>query len=181
MPPTWTIISFVYINYPVNLLVLTFIGAVSSTFGRFLLAKYSKKSVPLIFSDKAQNNMSFVGNMVDGSGSKVFLVAFLWAISPIASNTLFIGVGFSGAKLLNTLGGFFIGRTISYYFLAYTSKLVYDSFEEIFRGSIISWEKILVTVFGFVLIFIYLCIDWEALYTHRKLKWNLSIFRKRSK
>lgn len=170
MPATWTVVSYIYIKYEVALVFLALVGAVSSSLGRFLLAKISYKMTLPIFSIGTISNLAFIGQKIRGNPFKVFVFTFIWAISPVASNPLFIAVGMAGTKLKAVISGFFVGRSLSYFFLALTSKIIVDNFKEIFIGGFSNWTKILINIFGFVLIFIYLVIDWEKLLTEKKLK-----------
>lgn len=179
MPPTWTIISFFYIRYEINLLALSLIGAFSSSIGRYILAEMSGGVTPKIFSNQTIDNINFIGEKIKGSPLKVFLITFIWAISPIASNPLFIAIGLARTKIKYVLGGFFLGRSISYFFLALGSKIVVITFEDIFYGSILDIKKVILNVFAFLLIFVYLVIDWKALLVERKFRFIWVILKRK--
>ncbi|MBU0975696.1 MAG: hypothetical protein ABIE03_06890 [Patescibacteria group bacterium] len=180
MPPTWTVVSFVYIRNEVNLFVLTLIAAISSSSGRFLLAKFSKTVVPAVFSVSAVRNLDFIGLKIDKGKIQIFLISLIWALSPFPSNTLFLAVGFSGARLRYTFAGFFTGRLVSYYSLAYASKLVYVSIQDILAEGILNWQSLIITSSGFILLIFYLALDWESLFTSKKLKFSFSIFKRKA-
>lgn len=181
MPPTWTIVSYVYIRYEVSLLFLAFIAAISSSIGRFLLAQLSSKSVPYLFSKVAKDNLKFVGSKIKGKRFKAFLVAFIWAISPIGSNPLFIAVGMSHVNIAPVLAGFFVGRVMSYFSLAYTSRIVVENVQGMFTEGFLSWQKLLINIFGIGIIYIYIMLDWESLIVDKKVKFNLGILKRRAK
>jgi len=178
MPPTWTLISYFYISFDVNLFVLSLIGAVSSSFGRFLLTGLSRKTVG-IFSEAAIDNLNFIGNGVKKKPLYATFFAFVWAISPIPSNLLFIAAGISKISLKYILPGFFLGRSLSYFSLAFASRIVVENFKDIFSSEAFDWQKILINILCLFTIFFYVCLDWKSLFIERKLRFNLVIFKKR--
>lgn len=181
MPPTWTIVSFFYIRYEVNLFILASVASISSSFGRFVLARTSTKVVPHLFNKRTISNLNFIGSKIKKNPIRIFLIAIIWAVSPIASNALFISAGFSKVKVKWLIVGFFLGRLLSYFFLAYTSKIIVEGLEGIFAEGIVDWKRIIIQVISILSVFLYLAIDWESLLTEKRLKLNFVIFKKRSK
>ena len=177
MPPTWAVISLIYITYSPNLLFLTFIGVLSSSIGRLILSKSSKAVVPHIFSDYVIGNMNFLGTKVLAGKYKNFLISLLWSLSPIGSNVLFIAAGFSGVKMKHVFFGFIIGRFISYSILAFTSNLIVESLKGIFISDTLDLKQILLQIGGLVILILYLAIDWETLFLRKKLRFNFSILK----
>lgn len=180
MPPTWTVISFVYINYNVNLFLLTIIGSISSSTGRLFLAKLSGKFTEKLLSKEVSKSLNFLGKRIRKSPKSSFLAAFAWALSPIASNYLFIAVGSTKSKMRYVLTGFFLGRTISYFGLAYTSNLVYEGIRELLFENIFDWRKLAFNLFGLIIIFGYLLLDWKKLIIDKKIRFNRRVLKKRS-
>lgn len=181
MPPTWTIISYVYIIHDVNLLLLSVIGAVSSSIGRFLLARFSNLFSSSYFKGYFKENMHYVGMKIRGSHFRMFTIAFIWAISPIASNPLFIAAGLASRKIGSLLSGFFLGRSLSYFFLAYTAKIVVENFNDIFYGSVLDIRKIIVNAIGIFLIFIYVFIDWKELFVNKRIRFYFGCLTREQK
>jgi hypothetical protein len=137
----------------------------------------SKKIVPAVFSSYASKNLDFIGHKINKGRIYVFMISLIWALSPLPSNTLFMAVGFSGARLRYTLLGFFSGRLVSYYSLAYTSKIVYSSLQDILTEGVVNLHSLLITSAGFILLIGYLAFDWESFFAKRKVSFKLSIFR----
>lgn len=177
MPPTWTIISVIKIRWDVNLMALAIIGAISSSCGRFFLARGSHFLAPKVFQKNVVGNLRFVGKKLNGGKVKMFLVAFIWALLPIGSNPLFIAVGLSSKKIWAVLLGFFIGRVISYFSLAYAADIVYQNIREAFVTGFFDWKKVLLNVIGATLIYLYIAVDWQELFTNKRIRFNLWIFR----
>ena len=181
MPPTWTVISFLYIRYDLNLLVLTIIGTLSSTIGRFFLSRSSTSLIPRIFNDYVVNNLNFFKNKLLGSKLRLFMVSLIWAVSPIGSNMLFIAAGFARVKIKYVLGAFFCGRLFSYFFLAYTSNLIIENTIELFKKGRFGIEGIITNLISTIVLTIYICLDWEELLIHKKVRLRFSIFRNYTK
>jgi len=179
MPPTWTVVSFVYIKFDVNLGVLAVIGAMSSSVGRYLLARLSHISAPKIFDEKIVSNLMFVGKKLNGGNVKLFIVAFVWALLPIGSNPLFIAVGLSSRKLSAVITGFFIGRCINYFSLAYAANVVFQGIREVLFEGILDWRKALMNVFSIIVIYLYIALDWQELFTRKRLRFSMRIFKKK--
>ena len=177
MPPTWTVISYVYIRYDTNLLLLTFIGALSSSFGRVLLSRSSHTFGNKVLSNGTEESLTFLGKRIEGKGIRMFTIALVWAMSPIASNPLFIAVGLSNSKLRAVISGFFIGRIISYFILAYTTSKVVENLNDLFFDGVFTWQKILVEIISIFLIMLYVALDWKELILNKKIKFNFFIFK----
>lgn len=181
MPPTWTVISYIHIRYEINLFAMAVIGAMSSSFGRLLLARISRFSVPRIFAEEIVDNMKFIGSKLEGRSIKMFLVGFLWALAPVGSNPLFIAVGLAGAKIRYVLAGFFIGRSINYFSLAYASKILVDGIRSIFFEGIFDWRRILLNSFTVIFVVLYLLLDWQTLILDKKIRFGRRLFKKRNR
>lgn len=179
MPPTWTVISFLYITYDIHLGLMSVIGALSSSIGRFLLARISRVSVPKLFDDGVVSNMQFLGSKINGGRIRLFVIAFIWAISPIGSNPLFIAIGMTGARIRYILLGFFLGRCLSYFTLAYTSKIIVDGLRDILLEGILDWRKVMINALSFVVIIAYLLFDWQTFLVNGKVRFYKRLFRKR--
>jgi membrane protein YqaA with SNARE-associated domain len=177
MPPTWTIVSYFYIKYKVNLLLITVIAAISSSIGRLFLAKYSFKIASKLLSLESKKNLNFIGSKIKGHPIKVLIFTFCWAVSPIASNVLFIIAGLSKINLRYVLIGFFVGRLISYFLLGYTAYFIYKNIRNIFVDSIFDYRNLLIEILSILVLFIYMFIDWKTLLINKKIKFNFRIFK----
>jgi membrane protein YqaA with SNARE-associated domain len=118
-PPTWIVLFLYKVNNPeLNSVVLALFGVVGSVAGRFVMYLYSKilgKHIPERFT----TNTSYLREIMGKKRRGLFLGSFAYSLSPFPSNFLFIGSGISGIEVLPILGGFAVGRTISYASLVY--------------------------------------------------------------
>jgi len=173
MPPTWSVVSFFYIRYGLNLFLITIIGAVSSSIGRYFLANISRQFGKVVLNTEMKKNVLFLGKKLRGHYVKTILFTFLWSISPLASNPLFIAAGFAKAPIRYVLIGFFSGRILSYSFLTYSANIVYVNTRDIFTESLFDWRKIVIELISILLIILYIFIDWEELLTNKRVRVNI--------
>lgn len=178
MPPTWSIVSYLYIKYSPNLIILSIVAAISSSTGRFFLSKFSTKFTDKVLSVSAKENMKFLGNSMKGHSVRTFVFTFIWAISPLASNPLFIALGIAKTYMKYVIIGFFTGRLLSYFTLAYTSSLVFEGLHDMLTNNVFDWRKLIIEVFSIAIIFVYIFIDWKTLLIDKKLKLNFSVLKK---
>jgi len=115
MPPTWMLLSLFATLYGVPIADLVVIGAVASTSGRYVLAKASGPLGDRFLPRKQKKSIKYLKNFLSGEPwTTTGLVSFLYSLSPLPSNTMFIVTGAARISLLPVIGGFFIGRLISY-------------------------------------------------------------------
>lgn len=161
-PPTWVVLSYFHISTPQNLLLLILIGVTASTAGRYVLAKFSGKVFVRFASEKKKKEIELIKNKLQKKSTAKFMLSFIFSLGPLPSNAFFIAVGSTKLKLKEFLLGFFIGRTISYLFLVYTSGLLFVSF-----GSSLSGDTSLITlgieIIGVIAILAFFLFDWTKL------------------
>ena len=115
MPPTWMLLSLFATLYGVPIADLVVIGAVASTSGRYVLAKASGPLGDRFLPRKQKKSFKYLKNFLNGEPwTTTGFVSFLYSLSPLPSNTMFIVTGAARISLVPVLGGFFIGRVISY-------------------------------------------------------------------
>jgi len=166
MPPTWMTLSFFYITNPQNIFLLVFIGVTASTAGRYGLAKLSGKFTYKFASKKKKKQMKLLQKKLEGKPISKFIFTLIFALSPLPSNALFIAVGATKTKLHEVILGFFVGRTISYLFLVFTTAKIFSSFGVTIEGSATLWT-IMIEVIGVLAIIIFFMFDWEKLFSEK--------------
>ncbi len=179
MPPTWSIVSYLYIKYAPNLIIISIVAAISSSIGRFLLSKISTRFTDKVLSISAKENILFLGNSIKGHSVRAFLFTFIWAISPLASNPLFIALGLAKTHMKHVIIGFLTGRLLSYSALAYTSSLLFEGIRDMFSDKFLDFRKIILEIISLSIIFLYLFIDWKILLVNKRFKLNFMIFKKK--
>jgi len=162
MPPTWAVLSAFYISTPQNIFALVILGVTASTCGRFALAKLSEKVTSKFASREKKKEFDAIGHKLEGKAFQKFIFTFIYALSPLPSNALFIAFGATKTKLREVLVGFFIGRFLSYLFLIFTTKQVFSSLEATAQGAG-TLGTIMVEVIGLIAIVGFFFIDWNKL------------------
>ena len=86
----------------------------------------------------------------------------IYALSPLPSNALFIAFGATKTRLREVLAGFFVGRTISYLFLVFTTQKVFSSLESTMQGNASLWT-IMIEVIGVIAVIGFFLVDWNKI------------------
>ncbi|MFH0836530.1 MAG: hypothetical protein V1870_00205 [Candidatus Aenigmatarchaeota archaeon] len=170
MPPTWLLLGVIYNITPgLDILMLAFLGAIASTFGRYILAKLSVSFKHRFIDIKRQKKMKEIGKLAKKNPGKAFLLTlFLSAVTPMPSNAFFIIVGFSDAVILPIFIGFFIGRFIQYFIMIISTSFILTSIAAIFSLSLIN--IIILDTIAMIVIIIFTMIDWIEFMHTKKIK-----------
>jgi len=162
MPPTWMTLSVLYITNPQNIFLLVFIGVTASTAGRFVLAKLSGQFFCKFGTKKKKKQMQLLQKKLQGKPIQKFIFTLIFSLSPLPSNALFIAIGATKTRLREVVAGFFIGRTISYLFLVFTTEKIFSSMGATIEGTATQWT-ILIELIGLIAIIVFFVFDWEKL------------------
>ncbi|MFA5764333.1 MAG: hypothetical protein WC915_06000 [archaeon] len=160
MPPTWITLSIFYITNPQNIFLLVFIGVTASTVGRYALAKCSGVFFNKFGSKKKKEEMEFLAKKLSGKPIQKFVFTLIFALSPLPSNALFIAVGATKTRMREIIAGFFVGRTISYLFLVFTTQKVFSSLNTTIQGTATTWT-IMIELIGVISIIAFFLFDWK--------------------
>ena len=168
MPPSWIVLSTFHVAEPkLNILTLAIIGATGSLLGRIILMQISTRFRVFISKEKV-SNLDHLHTFFKAKKYGYFLASFLYSLSPLPSNIMFITYGIMKARSVGILAGFWIGRVVSYYILVLTSNIVLRPFMEIFSSHLIG---IVVTdAVGMSSVIAFTSINWFKLITMRKLE-----------
>jgi uncharacterized membrane protein YdjX (TVP38/TMEM64 family) len=172
-PPTWMVLSYIGVSYPINGLLLALVGAIAATVGRFLLAKLSKIIVRnKVLSEKTIQNIDKLSSEMKNRKKLTIGIFLLYAFGPLPSNQLFIAYGLTGLPLTSILIPFFIGRLASYAFWILTtfkvsSELLANSFE---KGQFFTGYFILSQIVTLSLVYLFTKIDWGKLFSEKKIR-----------
>ena len=103
-----------------------------------------------------------------------FGVLLFYAFSPFPSNHLFIAYGLTALKLKLIAIPFLLGRVVSYAFLAFTASSVAQmlDYESVTSRSFFSYYFIASQLFGLLTIYVFTRIDWDRVFTEKRLRWR---------
>jgi len=164
-PPTWVVLSVYQVNHlELNSLGIAFFGVIGSVAGRFVMYQYSAlagRHVPR----KQADNLRHFRELVEEKRLGLFLGTLVYSLSPLPSNFLFIASGASGMELLPVIGGFAVGRFISYAFLVYASSRAYEALFGIFD---VAHLRLGADILGIVMAVSPAFVDWSKIFDRSK-------------
>ena len=168
MPPTWIVLSSFYTIDPTfNILALSIVGASGALVGRIILM-YISRFFRRFMGTERKSNLDLLADFLKKKKYGYFSASFIFAITPLPSNLLFMAYGIMRVKNISLFAGFWLGRAIAYYVMISISTVTLKPFLELFDDSLVG---ILITDIGsIVMIVIFACINWNKLITAKKLE-----------
>jgi hypothetical protein len=141
MPSSWMVMAFFYIQFDLPLLVLTLVGAGVSACGRLVLARgsaWTKRALPRA----SQDELDELGAFLDERRHVLAPTAFLYALTPLPTNNLFVAAGLAGVRLTNVIAGFLVARMIADTLFVWTTDRVFDDLGDVFGRAYGNWLAI---------------------------------------
>lgn len=167
MPPNWLILSSFYaLDDSMNLVILVMVGATASTAGRFVLKQLVSK-----FKNHSNNNTSnltMIGNYLNKKKYGYVISSFIFAITPLPDNILFVAYGLIKAKSIGMYVGFWIGKLLAFYVMLTLSPAILVPFTKIFENQLIG--ILLANGLGVIAIIVFAAINWNLLLNEKKLR-----------
>ena len=168
MPPSWIILSTFHVVDPkLDVLVLTITGATGSLLGRMVLMQISTH-FRIFISKERISNLDHLHDFFKRKKYGYFLASFLYSLSPLPSNVMFITYGIMKVRSVGILLGFWIGRIVSYYIMILTSNIVLKPFMESFSNHLIG--IITTDAVGMLSVVVFTSVNWFKIITERKLE-----------
>jgi hypothetical protein len=152
------VLAFFYIRFDLPLLPLTVGGAIVSGFGRLLLAK-GVETFKLRFV-RDRGDLDELGRFLDERRRHAAVAVFVYALSPLPTNNLFIAAGLAGIHLGWVLAGFWTARILADTFWVWTTDRVFDSLASVFEGAFGSWVAITLQTAGLISVFLLFKLPW---------------------
>jgi hypothetical protein len=109
---------------------------------------------------KQESDMRQLGAFLDEHRQHVGLATFLYTLSPLPSNNLFIAAGMVEIQLVWVFIGFLSGRLIANTALVWTTDKAFRHFQELFAEVFGSWEVILLQSLSVVSIVLLTRVPW---------------------
>lgn len=159
MPSSWMVMTFFYIQFDVPLLPLTLAGAIVSGLGRLLLAKASTL-VKRRWPTGKQADLDELGAFLDERHHHAGLAVFLYALTPLPTNNLFIAAGMVEVNMTWVLAGFWSARMIADTFWVWTADRAFDNVGDVFGGAVGSWTAVLLQLAGVTSLVLLYFLPW---------------------
>jgi len=168
MPPTWIVLSSFYtIDPSFDILTLSVVGATGALIGRIILM-YVSRFFRRFMGTERKSNLDTLAEYIKKKKYGYFSASFLFAITPLPSNLLFMAYGIMRVKNIAIFAGFWVGRAIAYYVMISISTVTLKPFLELFDDSLVG---VLVTdISSIIMIVIFACVNWNKLITAKKLE-----------
>ena len=167
MPPNWLILSSFYaLDDSMNIVVLAIVGATASTAGRFVLKQLVSK-----FKNHSNNNTSnltVIGDYLNKKKYGYVISSFVFAVTPLPDNILFVAYGLIKAKSIGMYVGFWFGKLLAFYVMLTISPAILIPFTRLFEDRLIG--ILLADGLGIMAIIIFAAIDWNILLNKKKLR-----------
>ncbi len=176
MPPTWILLSFVGFTFNFNnydLIVISIFAAIAATSGRAVLAIFADRIIRnKILSESSRDNVDVLKNNIEKKKAFTFGFFLFYAFSPLPSGQLFLAYGLTELKLIFAIAPFFIGRLISYLFWVFTASGISEltSLTNLQSGFFFGGYFIVAQLSALYLVYLFVKIDWNILFTERKIK-----------
>jgi len=167
MPPNWLILSSFYaLDDSMNIVVLAIVGATASTAGRFVLKQLVSK-FKNHFNDNT-SNLTVIGNYLNKKKYGYVVSSFIFAVTPLPDNILFVAYGLIKAKSVGMYVGFWFGKLLAFYIMLTISPAILVPFTRIFEDRLVG--ILLADCLGIVAIIVFAAIDWNILLNEKKLR-----------
>jgi len=167
MPPNWLILSSFYaLDDSMNIDVLAIVGATASTAGRFVLKQLVSK-----FKNHSNNNTSnltVIGDYLNKKKYGYVISSFVFAVTPLPDNILFVAYGLIKAKSIGMYVGFWFGKLLAFYVMLTISPAILIPFTRLFEDRLVG--ILLADGLGIIAIIIFAAIDWNILLNKKKLR-----------
>ena len=175
-PPTWMVllsIVFLYGSEIPSLPVFIMFAIMGSTSGRAMLTLFSKHIVRnRLLGERYVKNIEVLKTRLENNKMKISGIFLLDAITPLPSDQFFVAYGLTGMKLRYALIPFMIGRIFTYTFWVYTATEVskYLAAKSIGNLGFLSTSFIILEIAIFMLIYLFVKIDWEYFVLTKKFR-----------
>jgi hypothetical protein len=170
MPPTWTVLSFIAIQYHPVPWELALLGATAAMMGRLVLAKLSRIIIRQNFmGERTRQNIDTIKIHLERRPGLTFGVLLFYAFTPLPTNQLFIAYGLTDMRLRLIAIPFFIGRLITYF--AYAS-MAHFAAVRLFphgAGKFFGMYFVATQVLTVLVVYLFAKIHWHELLTKKKL------------
>ncbi len=167
MPPNWLILSSFYaLDDSMNIAVLAVVGATASTAGRFVLKQLVSK-----FKNHSNNNTSnltVIGDYLNKKKYGYVISSFVFAVTPLPDNILFVAYGLIKAKSIGMYVGFWFGKLLAFYVMLTISPAILIPFTRLFEDRLVG--ILLADGLGIIAIIIFAAIDWNILLNKKQLR-----------
>ena len=176
LPPAFVLMVFLQIYFKLDVWVVIIVGVAGSILGRYILTLYIPKVAHRLFKPSKNEDVHFLGKKLKEKGWKSQLAILTYSLLPLPTTPLFIAGGMAGMKPRLIIPAFFVGKFISDTIAVFMGKYAAENSAGLLEG-VFSWKSLLGLIFGVILIFGLLFINWRSWLQEKKFKLNYKIWK----
>ncbi|MEI6586451.1 MAG: hypothetical protein WCL56_10205 [Sediminibacterium sp.] len=176
LPPAFVVMVYLQIHYHLNVWMVISIGVVGSVIGRYILTLYIPKIAHRLFNPAKNEDVQFLGRKLKEKGWKSQLAILTYSLLPLPTTPLFIAGGMAKMKPYLIIPAFIIGKFTSDSIAVFMGKYAAENASSVIDG-IISVKSAIGLVFGILLLFAFLFIDWRSWVQEKKFRINFKIWK----
>jgi membrane protein DedA with SNARE-associated domain len=176
LPPAFVVMVYLQIHYHLNVWMVISIGVAGSVIGRYILTLYIPKIAHRLFNPAKNEDVEFLGRKLKEKGWKSQLAILSYSLLPLPTTPLFIAGGMAKMKPYLIIPAFMIGKFTSDTVAVFMGKYAAENASSVIDG-IISVKSAIGLLFGILLLFAFLFIDWRSWVQEKKFRINFKIWK----
>jgi uncharacterized membrane protein YdjX (TVP38/TMEM64 family) len=176
LPPAFVVMIYLQIHYHLNVWMVISIGVAGSVIGRYILTLYIPKIAHRLFNPAKNEDVQFLGRKLKEKGWKSQLAILTYSLLPLPTTPLFIAGGMAKMKPYLIIPAFMIGKFTSDAVAVFMGKYAAENASSVIDG-IISVKSAIGLLFGILLLFAFLFIDWRSWIQEKKFRINFKIWK----
>ena len=134
MPSTWMVMAAFYIQFDLPFVPLIVLGTLASAAGRLYLSRGSE-AFRRRFLSRHRSDIDELGAFLNEHRNFIAPIVFLYALTPLPTNTLFIAGGMARVSIGAMLAGFIASRLLANGFWVWTADLTINNLGDVLRRS----------------------------------------------
>jgi membrane protein DedA with SNARE-associated domain len=175
-PPAWTVMVFFQVKFGLSIWLVLIIGVTGSAIGRYLYSSYIHRFSDYYIKPQKNEDLHFIGSKLANNGWKVQLFVLLYTLMPLLSTPLFTAACVARMRTLTLISSFLVGKFVSDAIMVFTGDYVAHNIVSI-THDLLSWKALLGTIFGLVIICLFLFTNWRRLLQEKKFSMSFNIWK----
>jgi uncharacterized membrane protein YdjX (TVP38/TMEM64 family) len=159
MPPMWAVLAAFHIGAGVPLLPLCLGSAATGAFGRYALARLSRR-VSRFLPRTDRRNAEALGYWFNRRGSHKWWFVAGYSLGPLPSNALFIAAGAGRIPAGRVALIFGLCRAVSDTFWVWTGANFASNFGGLLRDSVLNWWSLALQLVGLFAVAVIFRLPW---------------------
>lgn len=165
-PPTWAVLAFIALRFPLEPIVLIVLGAAAAAAGRNVLARTARRCRHRLSARRRASLDAVEDALLTGPGrSAAGLGVFVF--SPVPAGQLFVAAGLMTIPLKGPTAAFFVGRLLSYSLYVGAATAAAERLDGVGLETLLSPWGVAVQLAMLAVLFAFVRIDWARVLAGR--------------